>query len=195
MMKNLLILMLVLGLTSVASATLTMEFRHDAAGGGAIVTEVDQGQTFSIVIMSDNAAADKGVNLLVYDGYESGFASCADVVDFVGDTGKKYYMKAPPLQAYEKAGELANIPSYSVAYDGFDPVTGDWSGLDPNGVGENGNWFALDLVAGTTAGSTRIGFMNSSYTGWDSYGTITVLPEPATMLLLGIGGLLLRRRK
>ena len=60
-----------------------------------------------------------------------------------------------------------------------------------------GDWFTFDIVATSsvaTTGSITIDVSESDYATIDNSLSV-LLPEPATMALLGLGGLLLRKRK
>ena len=58
-----------------------------------------------------------------------------------------------------------------------------------NRVGQANDYFALGKIA------SDLGAIEAVYTADGDFTTITAIPEPATMMLLGLGGLLIRRKK
>lgn len=92
------------------------------------------------------------------------------VLDPAGDGGKWTYA------LYYGDGSGGWIPD--AIYHGSLGLTGDWQGF--------GNWDSVGIYLQSTEAYT--------YGELDSL-SISVIPEPATMALLGFGGLLLRRKK
>ena len=85
------------------------------------------------------------------------------------------------------AGNLAGFYLYP-SYGGVEL----YAGADV----QDGEWFTMDMVAGP-AGTQLVYDFYDVYTGIETLGVLTVefVPEPATLLLLGMGGLLIRKRK
>ncbi len=148
-MKKLLVLMLVLGMGSFASAGLV----H-----GNVAWAVDGGQLIGT-----------GTSLGEYEAY------IADPTSAI-----------VPDDAFVPAGVTAIAGDEGVIhwFSGFWHVYTD----DVLGTQESGVWFRFDILASTP---TDLDFYDSDF---NPAGTITV-PEPMSMVLLGFGGLLLRRRK
>lgn len=187
-MKKVLVLMLVLGLVSVANA-ITLEISvNGVVDPPDTQIEVCVGDVVTLDIHcssghSGSSADDQFFALVVDNGY--------GVI-----TGGVVYI--PPA------------PSLSAMY-GQSALTDGIPGLEP---GEDGPWGGIASAPGETAGSgiyvddfvfecvalgdavvrliTTQDFV--SYVVQDTQ-VIHQVPEPASMLLLGLGGLLLRRRK
>jgi hypothetical protein len=174
MMKKLLMVLSILSLVSIASAAIvTFEYRN--AAGTAAITEVDMlvDADFTLAIMGDYDDEESG-QLWIYDRYENE-SHGSDVADMTGAT------------KYAAAGGGGSISPYDTTYDGY---VFNWG--DP--TGQDGDMFIIDLTASTT-GTVTIGSYASDYvTLLDSF-SIDVVPEPMTVVLLGLGGLFLRRRK
>ncbi|HIJ71949.1 MAG TPA: PEP-CTERM sorting domain-containing protein, partial [Planctomycetes bacterium] len=100
------------------------------------------------------------------------------------------------------AMNTTNLPGpfngYNAYYlpDGFQFYTGDSPGTTEVYAGE---WYTFDITIPTdaTVGATfGIDVLSSGFSiVQDAALTLTVVPEPITMALLGLGGLFLRRRK
>ena len=177
-MKKMLIFMLVLGLASTVSATVTMELREsDGTTPVADLENLALGADYVLVV--EGATADAGASVGIYgstytaaDWANLGSADLANAKTLV-DTGNLSYI------------------NYVAAYVGFDGLADD-NGMGP-GV-STGDWFTIDLTALAVgdfdldlidygAGSAVIDSVSGS------------IPEPMTIALLGLGGLFLRRRK
>ena len=178
-MKKMLILLLVLGLVSVANATVTYEFRD--AAGTTPVSGIDIGVgTATFVVMGQVADAGWAEGVYATDGTDGG-----GKFDVDGAT------------AYPAAGDMYKA-NYYASFDGADCISGDLNAVVmPNPA--DGDWFVLDLSlnAGALVGDTvqiDILDMDGGYSLISSH-SVLVTPEPMTIALLGLGGLFLRRRK
>jgi hypothetical protein len=166
MMKKLLILMLVLGMATAANAVVVQL----GAGGATNGAGVDMETNLNVIeVVSDSDAVPYIVGVFAPD------VSMLDITSIVARGG---------------AGSDATVDDYG---DAFGPGTHIYviSGLDLSPPLDS-------IVAGiqfdvqTTDGEGQIQLMNE---GLDTVlDTMTVIPEPATMLLIGLGGLFLRRR-
>ena len=107
------------------------------------------------------------------------------------DMAKGYATMATPV-ATAAAGDLAGVFDWStgVNYD-FELTTADSGGSYPGGVVFNANITATGIVGDTFTVDVLDGV---NYAVLDTV-TVTIVPEPATIALLGLGGLLLRKRK
>jgi len=174
-MKKLICLLLVLGLCAVASATVTYSTVGQATPGGTFSIEVDG-------LVTDMTWKE---GLYTSDGTEDG-----GLMDIEGAT------------CYDGSGEVLEgyltTCTYFPSWDGVDLGASDPVGSEP-GSG-SGTWFTIDVSvsSGAQSGDTltfsRQNWADGSY---DELGTfdVTVVPEPLTIGLLGLGGLLIRRRK
>ena len=160
-MKKILVLMLVLGITSMASAGLTITGP----------TEVDLGGTIALQIVHDGSAA-------VVDG--SDYA-----VVYVTPTAAVTGMA---MTSNVSASTWSTLTDYLASF-------GYFSIFGANPPGGNlllaGTWVNFDISAGSLLVDDVISI---SMLGGGSH-NVTVIPEPMTIGLLGLGGLFLRRRK
>ena len=173
-----LILLWVVSLTSVVNATLTMELRE--ADGVTPVADLDQvmlGDDYVLVV--SGAAADKGASIGIY-----GPTCTAADWDYLGPGGQA-------AAACVDTGDLSYI-LWSTTYYGYDMIADD-SG---SGTGvSTGDWFTVDLtcLAEGNFSFDLLDYKNNSAVIASVYGVL--IPEPMTIALLGVGALLLRRRK
>ena len=180
-MKKILMLMLVLGLASTASATITIELRESdgVTPVADLVNGVYEGSNYVLVV--EGALADAGNSVGIY-----GAAYAASDWDNLGSAD------LANAASVIDTGDLSYI-NYVPAYTGFDAMaqdTGQGAGVS------TGDWFTIDLT-GLLAGDFSLDLLDytaSSAVIGNVSGTVTV-PEPITIALLGLGGLFLRRRK
>jgi hypothetical protein len=163
MMKRTLIVLLVLGLTSVANAALSWSLSE-------VIVDVDVGPEV-ITINSDNA--------LPY--------SEAWINDEAGAVIQS-------IVAMPSAGDGAVVKDPDASgYPGWWTVEG--ADFNPDdGALESGAQYDVTLMG------TQDQISNTYSVFLDTYGAneelaVTIIPEPMTLMLLGLGGLFLRRRK
>jgi len=180
MIKKLLVLSLVLGIASLATAALSMSVQGTAKAGS----------TFDVVI-SGTVPGDFGYYRF-YDVFESSGVG-ANAGNF---TGVVAYGKN--ANNFNAAGNLSGVFSYDAGFDGIEMTLDDLD--DEVGAGLNdplsGQWVTLQ-ISGVVAGAMTIGMYDASYSNYTTLGVIEIaeIPEPATLALLGLGALVLRKRK
>ena len=168
-MKKFLVLTLVLGMASLANATLS--FTADE-----MTLLVDDTATIGIVA-SEGQTADLGiVILLTGPGVMEGGANLV-----LPDDPETYFPLDP--SAFGLEGDLAIFADLAIPEI---PVVILQDGPVVEGI----------LFTCTGLGDVVIEILNPD-TGWGVVDTLTVhqIPEPMTLALLGLGGLFLRRRK
>jgi len=176
-MKKLIVLTVILGLSTVANAGLvstdgpvsTGNVSWDVVGGqlvGYNATGVADVAGYWVV-MGDAHVTVSAISPLVGDNYEGSLVE--DVADQfnAGDLGK---VGDGGWGGYDLSGGTGGI---------YTPIAGDW--------------YVFDL-SGDASVSTP-GYINVGLYPDLAGEMLTVIPEPATIALLGLGGLLLRRRR
>ena len=184
-MKKIITMVLVLGLVSMVSAVPTIS----VLGGGP--AEIAPGGTLTLVFAGEgNYAGGAFFDLGTY-GYYSG--NGPDGASIVGNISAP--LGAPAnigglgsIGLYSGSAAIAVVASGNAGVGGWDVVAGDWFTFD------------LTLTEGTTLAVGNIinidvatGAYTESGNGIDV--SVVPVPEPVTMALLGLGGLLLRKRK
>ena len=173
-MKKILVLMLVLGMASMATAGLTFTDNSDVSGGATLsltIAAVDTADYAWYLVVADNAVGTIGAGT-------PGIGSLTvDKTTYY----PTYYMN--PALVY-----AGLVPANVSSAFGF---VGDISGGPLNGIGISNIAFTM-LGAGTIDLYTSPGGAAGT---WVVSDTINVIPEPMTIGLLGLGGLFLRRRK
>ena len=166
-MKKLLILMLVLSLATVSFGVI--------APVASDYTATLSGTTLTI----SGPALASGVSV------NPGFYDLTDTSMWSGGV---------ELGSPTTAGSLADIAPYSSSSDGYGvDCWGGSTGLEvPAHPAQAGDWFTVTVTGLSVGDSLDVEDVSD---GYKSVGTITVLPEPMTIALLGLGGLFLRRRK
>ncbi len=178
-MKKLLVLMLVLGMASLANATLSLSF--DGATGSAF--DLLEGATAQIGIYNDTDAANQGAtNYLII-----GTGNPASWVD-----GSAVFHQ-PPVPD-DPDGKL-NATYYGIMDIGF----GDVDIYEINTAIPTGAAYGIGVLTDATLqcdglGEVVVTLLDGNFGELDSM-AIAQIPEPITMVLLGLGGLFLRRRK
>jgi len=190
-MKKLLVLMLVLGVTSLASAALTLQIS---------VNDEKNPVDSQYIITTPSCHLDLDI------------WTTADITPGVGEGFLALTVQTSGATISGGAVAYPGEPGLAINDDAAGTV-----GIPPLPVGEQGVWgmIALSTLSLIPAGSTLfddIEFHCEALTGdltitlWDCgvgldqavyMDSVIVhqIPEPASMLLLGLGGLLLRRRK
>lgn len=165
-MRKFLILFLVLVLSSAANAML---IKVDDMEGESF--EVDLETTITVV--SEDASSWLGYIIIEEGG--AGTLENPVVLDAAGDLGA--------AEAYSEADWGAGYQlSASMSPSGDPPIA-------------VGSQFSLDYIGAVGDTATISLFVDPEYTTPVATVTVTVVPEPMTIILLGLGGLFLRRRR
>lgn len=167
-MRKLVVLILVLGIASAANAVLIQ-----VDGKVAPTHEVDEGVVPVITVVSEDASSWLGY-LIVEDG-SAGALSDLQVLAAAGSMGGS----APYTEAGWGAGFELTV---AASPTGAPIAVGDQFTASLTGV-------ALDQTSVISL------FVDPEYGAPAATTAVTVIPEPMTVMLLGLGGLFLRRRR
>ena len=165
-MRKLLVLFLVLGLASTANAML---ITVDGQEGDSFEVDV---QT-TITVVSEDASSWLGYIIIEEGG--AGSLENVDVLDPAGDLGAAAaYTEADWGAGFELSASMGPTGDPAIAA---------------------GSQFSFDYVGAVGDTATISFFVDPEYTTPVASVTVTVVPEPMTILLLSLGGLFLRRRR
>jgi hypothetical protein len=173
-MKKFLILMLVLGVATAANAALIDSWSDGLGVTWQVTTDIDG----SLDLLGTGAAATTygGYGIYLHEGgYVNSWITPSPAASgLLGKNG-----------LYDAAGDLGDNSGPDI-YGGYFIQAKDGNGsVAPNLAA--GDWFLFD-ISSSAPGTAKL----------EIYGqadTIITLPEPMTIVLLGLGGLFLRRRK
>ncbi len=190
MMKKLLILMLVLGMASSAGAA-AFSLRIDGSDPGAEHTML-VGNTIDIGIHNDTVGSSDDTRQLL--AYAMILDATVSAVNPRGRWTENENLYIPPTVS----GAPANTYSGIMDYTGGPDYAEVWYAELADGIGTH--YTQVGLMADfeymcTAMGDVTVKLMDGTTGGWLDSVTIHQVPEPMTILLLGLGGLFLRRRR
>lgn len=166
MMRKILVLFLILLLSSAANAML---ITVDDMEGESF--EVDELTTITVV--SEDASSWLGYIIIEEGG--AGTLENPVILDAAGDLGAATpYTEADWGTGYELSASMSPMGDPAIAI---------------------GPQFSFDYVGAVGDTATISLFVDPEYTTPVATVNVTVVPEPMTILLLGLGGLFLRRRR
>ncbi|MHC4721418.1 MAG: PEP-CTERM sorting domain-containing protein [Planctomycetota bacterium] len=185
-MRKLLILALVLGMASWATALPTITVSNPNPINGEVI---------QVYVSGTAAEASTTASIGGYSGF---VAIDYAVYGALGPAGSPILSIASPPAITTAAGSYATAATTAASgpYPGIEYFFA--AHLPPWTEGKDvdiGTWFTYDVTITGSAGQSEVlDLLNPSVSNIGQV-TITIVPEPITMALLGLGGLFLRRRK
>ena len=188
-MKKLLIFMLVLGLTSMASAVPVLTAEKATINIGETIDVYVTG-TVGTVLPDGPSNTYGGVLWTDYSDYVTTPYEDDPYLDLDVISG----VIANAAGGAAQIGNVYNGADYGVNFVASPTVHGSGDIFQEADDVDVGLWFTFE-VTGTAEGVTTLELWDISFSGVQSFVDITVIPEPITIALLGLGALFLRRRK
>jgi len=194
MMKKLLILTLVLSLATVANAQLSgVQLSYSGVTNGAGVSTAVDVLVCTEIIIDVHGPANYG-----FTGYviiEGNPPNSVEWGDAIGAAAPGFYVKSGYPIKYAGAGDMGGVNARYVETDwgyGYEIVVAQ-------SVGPNTGGLEFDFAFHCSGpGYVTVSLWDDSQGYASAQDTIVLnqqIPEPLTITLLGLGGLLLRRRK
>ena len=180
-MRKLLILTVVLGIASLAMATPTITVSNATPAPGD-----------TIEVYISGTAAEASTDGVSGTGGWSGNVAI-DYANYGTAGGSPYLTLLQPATAIETAaGSMASSSTSSQAAYMLAAAGVPWT--EATDV-DTGLWFTFDVTVDGVEGDIETIDIGNWGTSPLASVTVTIIPEPMTMALLGLGGLFLRRRK
>jgi|GEM_PF-1871977 len=160
--------LVVLMVASVASVAYGLNVDVTGSVTGAVTTSVMPGETISVVIGGSGAGGPKSFAM-----------TATPAVGGTISTLGSWLLTTTPSVMTEGSGLKFNWPGGTIGLD----VAGDWLKA------------GFDVPSGAGGGTLALGFSGSLFGETPNGMQYNIVPEPMTVVLLGLGGLFLRRRK
>jgi hypothetical protein len=147
---------------------------------GGVLNILDSWDSATLNLSGDVQVHELGA---VYSGTVNMFGGNVDLIEAWNYSTVNLYggIISEYLEAYGTEDLVISIFGYGFNYD---PLAGDYRGGQVTGFWLDDTPFSIDLYYDDTPGGPVI----------DTWSHIVLIPEPATILLLGLGGLFLRKR-
>jgi len=192
-MKKLLIFMLVLGLATVANATIVQLSIGGVTNGAGITQEITVPVCTELIIDVHGPALVNWAGYIIINGDPPSDGEWGDAIGPPYTVESGYYLKSGYPMKYAAAGDMASALRYSYAGWGWGYEIAAANAIGPPVGGREFDFMFHCRAAPSDAVITL--WADDDYVTPKDTIIVHQIPEPATIALLGLGGLLLRRRK